>query len=307
MKRTSVFVCALGIVLAAAGPAAFGDGAPPLVVDDDMLDCPNADFTTIQAAVDDAEPGATIHVCAGAYHERVTIMKNGLRLLVKGAPGGAVVDADTGPAGTAAFLVQDASGVRIEGFTVREGHEAGILLVRATKARIRNNLTTAASHDGIQLSNSHNNVIEHNISFNNPASNACGINVIGAGSTGNLIRRNLTVNNMWGVQVAGSASGNTVFGNTSIGNRSDGVRHINASGNVIKSNRTFSNARNGIRLQSSTGVLVARNHAFDSGVFDLFTDNAAANTFENNRCNTSSPPGLCTQDGDDDDEGDGDH
>ena len=91
MKRTSILVWAFAIVLTLAGTA-FADGPRPLVVDDDRLDCPNADFTSIQAAVDAAPPDATIQVCAGIYHESVIITKDGLKLLVKGPRGGAVVD-----------------------------------------------------------------------------------------------------------------------------------------------------------------------------------------------------------------------
>jgi parallel beta-helix repeat protein len=313
MKRTSVFVWALGIVLAAAVPAAVSDDSPPLVVDDDMLDCPNADFTTIQAAVDAAVPGATIHVCAGEYHERVTIMKNNLRLRAKGAPGGAVVDADLMPGSLAAFLVQDASGVRIEGFTVRGGRESDILLIRATRARIRNNRTTAAGHDGIELMNSRDNVIERNVSFNNLAPNACGINVAGAGSTGNVVRNNRTFNNEWGIQIVGSVD-NVILHNEAIGNRGNGIRNIgNASGTLIEGNRAFSNGfapsaltgttNAGIRIGSGAGIVVSRNHAFGNTKVDLRSDVTTA-TFENNRCNTSAPPGLCAHDGDGDDDDD---
>jgi Right handed beta helix region len=44
-----------------------------LIVDDNHLDCPNAQFTSIQAAVTAAPPGAMIKVCAGTYIEQVTI------------------------------------------------------------------------------------------------------------------------------------------------------------------------------------------------------------------------------------------
>jgi nitrous oxidase accessory protein NosD len=57
---------------------------PPgnLIVDNDGLDCPNAQFTTIQSAVDAAAPGDMIKVCRGVYMEQVMIPagKNGLTL-----------------------------------------------------------------------------------------------------------------------------------------------------------------------------------------------------------------------------------
>jgi pectin methylesterase-like acyl-CoA thioesterase len=44
-----------------------------LIVDDNLLDCPNAQYTTIQSAVTAAVPGDKIKVCAGTYIEQVTI------------------------------------------------------------------------------------------------------------------------------------------------------------------------------------------------------------------------------------------
>src|SRR5438552_17244984 len=61
------------IAAAALALAAFGVGRAAAhstaarVVDDDKAQCPDAQYTTIQAAVDAASPGATIEVCAGSY------------------------------------------------------------------------------------------------------------------------------------------------------------------------------------------------------------------------------------------------
>lgn len=63
----------LFMALAAANPAMAG---VTLLVDDDGLDCPDAAYSTVQAAVDAAAliPGVqTIRVCAGTYPENVLI------------------------------------------------------------------------------------------------------------------------------------------------------------------------------------------------------------------------------------------
>jgi pectin methylesterase-like acyl-CoA thioesterase len=74
-----VAVCA--IALAVRGTALAAPNT--LVVDDDKVQCPNADFTSIQAAVTAATPGTTIVVCPGTYTEQVTIPagKNDLTLV----------------------------------------------------------------------------------------------------------------------------------------------------------------------------------------------------------------------------------
>lgn len=284
-------LCGLTLALAALAFAnAASAGGPALVVDDDGADCPTAGFTAIQAAVTVAEPGSTILVCAGSYNESVTIGagKDDIRLFAKGAPNSVVVDANNAFAGIHLVSV---TGVLVEGFVVREGHEADILLTGASGNTIRKNLTTAAGHDGIELRGvSMLNLIEHNVSMHNPASNACGVQVTG-GSVGNVVRHNFTSDNQWGLQIAGGSSGNLIFGNVSVGNRDRGIRHVNSSGNDIVGNRAFDNTTFGISLVNSTGVVVAQNHAFGNGI-DLATT-GGANTFEKNHCNTSSPSGLC--------------
>jgi hypothetical protein len=59
-----------------------GDGPHMYIVDDDGANCPNAQFTTIQAAVDASGPNDRIKVCPGTYNEQVVIGPghDGLRL-----------------------------------------------------------------------------------------------------------------------------------------------------------------------------------------------------------------------------------
>src|SRR6185312_4804116 len=55
---------------------------PKLLVDDDKVQCPNAPYTSIQAAVDAAGPNDTVKVCPGTYNEQIRIGsgKDGLKL-----------------------------------------------------------------------------------------------------------------------------------------------------------------------------------------------------------------------------------
>jgi parallel beta-helix repeat protein len=268
---------------------------------DDGADCPRADFTMIQAAVIAASPGDTILVCAGTYHERVVIATNDLTLRGKGATADVVIDADLLGNG---IRVNAASGVTIEGFTVREGHDNDIFLVDANGNTIRGNILTAAVHDPIELVNSDDNLIEHNLAIDNLAANACGI-FLAAGSDRNMVRHNTLVNNEWGIQIGGS-NDNVIFQNDAIDNRGNGIRNINnASGTVIDGNRVFHNgwtpgvltgATNaGIRIMSGTGLVVVRNHAFDNKTVDILKE-AAAVTFENNHCESSAPGDYCEHD-----------
>jgi hypothetical protein len=105
-----------------------------LVVDDDLAQCPNADFTTpagIQAAIEAAPPGARIRVCPGNYSP-INVHKADLWLQAPRTQGNANGCREGDPAqdalitGTnAAGLVQVvAAGVRFEGFIV-QGNTTG--------------------------------------------------------------------------------------------------------------------------------------------------------------------------------------
>ena len=279
-----------------------GSGNQTLLVDDDGVDCPNADYNTIQGAVDAASANMTILVCAGTYNERVVVSgaaKDGLRLLARGAPDTVLLDGNN-PSPPAvfpfnhAFHLLNVSGVLVEGFTVREYFE-NIKMTGGGGNTIRQNRTTAAGHDGIFASNSANNLIEHNVSFDNLSANACGINIAGAGSVDNLVRHNQLANNNWGIRIQGGATNTVAFGNESRGNRSHGIQNIGAAtnGTTIENNQTESNPV-GIGINLSSGVTVARNRAFQNATFDLQSIGAGVNnTFVNNHCATSAPAGLC--------------
>ena len=126
--KNSVWRCVLllsvSLVTARIAPAQQDiDHKPDLVVDDDKVQCPTATFSSIQDAVNAANPGNLIRVCAGTYGEQVFINKS----LSIEADNGAIllptnmVANTTGAAGgpiAAAIVVKDAANVEIEGLIV---------------------------------------------------------------------------------------------------------------------------------------------------------------------------------------------
>lgn len=295
MQRTGRFVWILEVALCSALPAS---GAHRLIVDDDRAQCRDAEFTSIQAAVEAAVPGQTILVCPGTYREQVTIRTDNLRLIARGRRGavqlrGEVEKPEYG------FHILGAFGVRIEGFDIRLFHESGILIEGGGDNRIRNNVTAVNSHDGIQLIGSFRNLIEHNETFGNSPQNpmrACGIQILeGPNSDFNEMRHNLSYQNAFGIRLE-NGNWNVLFDNDTSHNRRFGIWNRNgANQTVIENNRAFDNVGqegNGIAVTGSTEVTVENNRAFGNAL-DLRWDEEGDNRFEDNHCKTSVPPGLC--------------
>jgi nitrous oxidase accessory protein NosD len=99
------------------------DRKPDLLVDDDRVQCPTAAFTSIQDAINAANPGSLIRVCPGTYSEQLSITKS---LSIEGENGAIVLPSimvanTTGSSGApiaAAILVKNAANVGVEGLIV---------------------------------------------------------------------------------------------------------------------------------------------------------------------------------------------
>lgn len=123
MKRLAIFGVVVALLLALLPVAASASPGTVWHVDDDLVDYPDADYTTIQAAVDAASPGDTIIVHPGTYEENVNVAKSvtidgqGAATLIAG------IEYWTGKRGDG-FRVT-ASDVTITGFTII-GHYGGV-------------------------------------------------------------------------------------------------------------------------------------------------------------------------------------
>jgi nitrous oxidase accessory protein NosD len=125
MKKFPLFLLACLVVCFATGQALAQDDPkrPNILVDGGKVQCPTATSKTIQAAVDAAQSGDVIRVCAGTYPEQVVINKT---LSLKADNGVIVIPHDVvantaGSSGNpiaAIILVQNAENVDLEGFIV---------------------------------------------------------------------------------------------------------------------------------------------------------------------------------------------
>jgi len=311
---SSVLVC-----FSTSGPAF----AATLVVDDDFLDCPQADYNSIQAAVLVAQPGDKILVCPGTYAESVLINKSDLRIEAQAAPGEVVLQGTRAqPFG---FHLLNTTGVLLQGFMVR-GFGRGNIRIEGSADplegissgnTLRKNVTTDAGTDGIQVVNSSANVVEQNISFNNLGASSdgifvCGVpgnaptdpcsNPSGAASSGNIIRHNQTSGNRIGIHLNGTGPDNVVFGNETFDNRMAGISLLRSgqaepggTGNVVFRNDSYRNP-DGIRtIVLSNGNVIENNHVFENGR-GILIGNSNRVTARNNR-SKSNIVGIRLQNG----------
>lgn len=127
----SVSLFALIVALTLFVPRAAHAADAVFVVGTNPAQCPGAQFSTIQAAVNAASAGTIIRICAGTYPEQVSITKplslhgeNGVVIQPSNVTANATGSA-SGQAIAAIILVQDATDVDIRGVTV-DGTNNGI-------------------------------------------------------------------------------------------------------------------------------------------------------------------------------------
>lgn len=154
-------VAALALALV-AGVMMFGGGqaaakGKPLVVDDDGVECPDAAYTEVQAALDDVAEDGRVHVCPGLYSQSLTMNTHGVTL--KGEPG-AILDG-TG-LGSVIGITIDANGVTVHGLEIRDYGDEGVRAVGVSDLTLRNlNIHDVGSHaidildsDDVEIKNS---------------------------------------------------------------------------------------------------------------------------------------------------------
>jgi len=192
-----------------------------LFVDDDHAQRPNAPYTTISAAVAAAQPGDTIKVEAGTYHESVNVDKT-LNIVADRKGGAAIVDPGTMGSG---FNVQ-ANDVTIRGFTVQDAvGSAGITLNRSfSGADIENNLLR---------------------------NNTFGIYLNSNGADRTTILNNVFRDN----NAAGSASGNGIYSDQGVSNALIQGNSFTGDANaamIFLGNGSVAQAQSNLRIRGNT-------------------------------------------------------
>lgn len=217
-------------------------------------------YSTIQSAVDAAQPGDTVLVHDGQYRGFVVSRSgsSGNRITVMAAGAGAVINSSN--SASEGITINDADYVTVQGFTVQGMSGYGIATHGATATspmrglEIRNNVVRDSGSSNIYLSQVANSTIEGNIATGSRTSH--GIYLANGGSDDTVLRGNrCSTNAKNGIHFNGDESvggdglhsglvidGNILFQNVANGLDMDGVQRSTIQNNVI-----YENGRNAVR------------------------------------------------------------
>jgi parallel beta-helix repeat protein len=281
-RGTLALVVMAAFALVLASPAVSRSMAKQLVVDKDKVQCPKANYTSIQAAIDAAAPGDTIKVCPDQYNESVNVTKPSLTLV-----GPTTVNVGQCSTVTAANPTEDAivtgagsysfsllnNNITLSGFVV-QGSADGIDTSGSYSGyRVTNNIAENNTDQGINLNSSGTNEsrVDHNclrlnayglaswigdlrnalVDHNAAYRNGHGLQFTGVGARAYVtVTGNSTVENVRGYSIDNSI-GSSIDHNTSQGDNF-GI-YVGGANNGLKisANVLQGNAGNGIRFDQS--------------------------------------------------------
>jgi S-layer protein (TIGR01567 family) len=208
-------------------------------------------YSTIQAAINDASPGDEIRVDSGIYYENVNVTK---RLTLRGI-GMPVVNAS----GSGSAITLAADRIVLEGFTAIGGGlypNAGIKVI-SNNNKLSSNNANSNNYNGIVLDRSNNNTLIGNNANSNKQN---GISLFS--SINDTLSGNSVWNNSYGI-VLGSSSSNMLFGNTADSNKGYGIILDGSSNNTLIGNNA-SNNFDGIFVELSINNKIYHNNLINN-------------------------------------------
>ncbi|MDF2958058.1 MAG: Nitrous oxide reductase accessory protein NosD [Candidatus Alkanophagales archaeon MCA70_species_1] len=234
-----VLLCIAMVVLVATA------SAKTITVDDDLSECPFANYTSIQDAINDATEGDIIQVYSGTYEENVVVNKT-LNLTGIGMP---VIDGMN----KGNTIKIEADNCTISGFKIinsaGDWNLAGIHIASSNNLIFNNTISSNKGH-GIGIYSGNNEIYSNTIYSNGWAG-------VGIYAGGNKIYENDIQDNGYGIRLF-QAGGNIIFSNI-IKNNGYGFYLYASSSNVIYSNIVSSNGEDAFYIWSSSGNRIYEN------------------------------------------------
>ncbi len=206
--------------------------------------------SSIQAAVDAAQPGDVIHIQPGLYKEAIIVNKAGIKLIGQSSNGNGVVIENPGNAGNGITVRADGDGFELHHVTIKNFESNGIVMIRADNFVLRHVTTIDCGEYGLWPMRSNHGLIEHCTASGHSDSG------IYTGQSADIQLRF-----------------NSVFNNT-IGLEIENCQDVIASNNQCYNNVTgvLVVLLPGLTEKTSSGINVSNNHVY-----------------ENNKVNTADP------------------
>lgn len=210
-----------------------------LTVDDDKKECPYADYTSIQEAINGASTGDTIFVYNGTYFENIIVNKS--ITLIGENKNKTIIDG--GGKDSVVYILADE--VKISGFTIKNSG---------------NDVLDA----GIKLFSNHSIISDNNI-----IDNFFGIILIN--SSNNTIRSNRITKSKWdGIHLFESSNDNIIGDNNICSNNKHGILLWYCNNNAIYNNTIYSNNGFGVGLTGCFNIKIHRNNVSSNKGYGLY-------------------------------------
>jgi len=248
--------------------------ASTITVDDDLMDCPFANYTSIQPAINNATDGDTILVYNGTYRENVIVNKM-LNLTGIGMP-----TIDGMNKGNTVKI--EANNCMIKNFKIINSSSAwNIAGIHITSSNniIANNTISSNNGHGIGIYSGTNEIYSNTLSSNGWAG-------VGIYSGSNTIYSNNIHDNENGFRLF--ESGSNVIHSNIIKNNDYGFYHYASSSNTIYSNIISSSSADAFYIWSSSDNKIYDNEisGSDKG-FEIWIYSSRNSIYENNITNNN--------------------
>jgi parallel beta-helix repeat protein len=316
MRKSFITTIAVALILAPLAFAAPVQAATRWVVDDDKQQCKNADFTSIQAAINAASSGDTIQVCAGTYNETLTINKS-LHLVGRGnttnncdgqvAIASPVKQTILTSQGTYTVNIQ-ADNVHLEGFVIQgNGSGPGIYTSPAFSGyHIEDNLIQDNVF-GLYLNSSGaipSNVHDNCFKANNRSGSAAGNGIYSDQGLSNaaIIDNDFTGHNNASMVFAGPAGSQT---NIRIEDnelrRDSAIVLFNLTNSWVVDNKIYNSITHGIQAGGNVSSVTITDNRVDRAAWSGIRVSGGNNTnltIQDNRLTNNGDHGIRVTDGD---------